>query len=285
MPTRSGNPRTVRALPALAIAFLVGLVRRELHEGRALELENERLSAEVESTVRELRASRTRILASADEERRRIERDLHDGAQQRLVALRIQLRLMEELLEADPERVARKLHSLGDDVNDTIDSIRSLARGVYPSLLAERGLGEALTAAARYAPIATRVHADGVGRHSREVESAVYFCCLEALQNASKHARGGGSVTISLANEAGPTLGFEVRDDGAGFDPAKVCAGAGLTNMHDRLAAVGGELAINSTPGLGTVIAGLAPVDQVAPAGALLRRPRGTSGRCTPRPR
>jgi signal transduction histidine kinase len=222
-------------------------------------LRNQRLTLEVESSLREVQKSRARILATADRERRRIERDLHDGAQQRLVALRIQLELAEELMERDPKEGIKKLHALGEEVGETLDEIRALARGVYPSLLGERGLAEALHAAALRAPTPTRVDHDGVGRYPQDVESAVYFCCLEAMQNASKHASEAHSVTITL--EQDDELRFEIRDDGDGFDEAAAQLGAGLTNMHDRLAAVAGEVAIRSAPGRGTVVTGHVPLN------------------------
>ena len=157
-------------------------------------LKNQRLTATVESSLSQVRESRARIQASADQERRRIERDLHDGAQQRLVALRVQLELTEELIAKDPKQGVEKLHALGEEVDATLDEIRDLARGVYPSLLEDRGLGEALRAAALQTPIAATVEPDGIGRYSQEVESAVYFCCREALQNAyvpGERRRGG----------------------------------------------------------------------------------------------
>ena len=217
-------------------------------------LENHRLTARIEASLRQTRESRARILVNADAERRQIEQNLHDGAQQRLVALRVQLELTEELLQQDPERGLAKLHTLGPSVEETIDEIRSLARGVYPSLLADRGLAEALRAAAQTGPIHAVVQPDGVGRYSSEVESAVYFCCLEALQNAYKHAEGAKTISISLAN--GDSLRFEVSDDGVGFDVGATPAGAGLTSMRDRLAAIGGEVTVSSSSGGGTVVSG-----------------------------
>jgi signal transduction histidine kinase len=214
-------------------------------------LENQRLVAEA-----------ARILATADRERRQIERDLHDGAQQRLVALRIRMELTEELVRQDPDAGLQKLRALGTEVEATLEEIRSLARGVYPALLAEQGLAEALRAAALRAPIRAVVEPNGIGRHAQEVESAVYFCCLEALQNASKHARGASLITISLIEDG--ALRFEVRDDGSGFDAATQRPGAGLINMRDRLAAIGGDLTISSAPGGGAVVKGSVPI---TPAG------------------
>ncbi len=147
---------------------------------------------------------------------------------------------------------------LGDEVTDTLDEIRSIARGVYPSLLAERGLPEALHAAALRAPTDTHVSPDGVGRYPQALESAVYFCCLEALQNAAKHAPGASRVTITLRED--DRLCFEVTDDGEGFDVRASADGMGLTNMRDRLEAVGGALVIRSEPGRGSVISGTVPL-------------------------
>jgi signal transduction histidine kinase len=153
-----------------------------------------------------------------------------------------------------------KLHALGEEVGETLDEIRALARGVFPSLLAERGLAEAVAAAALRTPISTSVEPDGIGRYSQEVESAVYFCCLEAMQNASKHARGAHAITVSLKQDR--ALRFQVRDDGAGFGDA-ASPGSGLTNMRDRLTAVGGELSIRSSAG-GTVVTGNVPLGEAA---------------------
>jgi signal transduction histidine kinase len=220
-------------------------------------VKNQRLAVTVESSLREVRDSRARIQASADHERQRIERDLHDGAQQRLVALRVQLELVEELLERDLEQGVRKLHALGEEVGATLDEIRALAHGVYPSLLEDRGLAEALRAAALRSPIAASVEPNGIGRYSQQVESAVYFCCLEALQNASKHARGARAIAISLREDE--ALRFQVRDDGAGFDDSSPTHGKGLTNMRDRMVAIGGGLSIRSS-GTGTVVTGSVPL-------------------------
>ena len=220
--------------------------------------ENRRLLARDQASTREVHESRSRILASANQERQRIERDLHDGAQQQLVALRIHLELIGETLDSDPARAREKLHALGDEVEGTLDSIRSLARGVYPALLEDRGLVEALRSVTRGMPIHASVNPDGSGRYTPEVEAAVYFCCLEAVQNASKHAAGARHITISLTQ--GERLGFEVRDDGGGFDTTVSASGAGLVNMRDRLAALGGELTLTSAPGEGTAVTGSLPV-------------------------
>jgi signal transduction histidine kinase len=219
--------------------------------------DNRRLAARVESSLTELRESRARILAAADEERRRIERDLHDGGQQRLVALRIRLELAEEMMRQDPARAGRMLHRLGDDVDAALDELRSLAAGVYPSLLAARGLPDAIRTAALQSPLPTTVVVDGADRYPSEIETAAYFCCVEALQNVAKHAPAANTVVIALSRNG--DLRFEVRDDGPGFSVDEA-PGAGLVNMRDRIAAVGGELEIRSRPGAGTTVVATIPV-------------------------
>jgi signal transduction histidine kinase len=222
--------------------------------------DNRRLAARVESSLAELRASRARILAAADEERRRIERDLHDGGQQRLVALRIRLELAEELMKQDPGRARDMLHRLGGEIDAALDELRSLAAGVYPSLLAARGLPDALRTAALQSPVPTSVQVEGSDRYSSEVETAAYFCCIEALQNVAKHAPEASAVVISLSRNG--DLRFEVQDDGPGF-LVEGTSGDGLVNMRDRISAVGGDLEIRSTPGTGTLVVGTIPVGAV----------------------
>jgi signal transduction histidine kinase len=221
-------------------------------------LDNHRLSAQTSSLLREVRESRARIQAAADEERRRIERDLHDGAQQRLVALRIKLELAAERTGGGEGERAVALRGLGGDVEEALDEIRSLARGIYPSPLADRGLVEGLRAAALRNALPTTVLAAGVQRYSREVESAAYFCCLEALQNAAKHAQDASAAVIDLYDNG--ALRVEIRDDGAGFDPHAVAGGLGFTSMRDRVAAVGGEIDITSSPGRGTCVTASIPL-------------------------
>ena len=206
----------------------------------------------------ELQASRARIVAAADAERRRIERDLHDGAQQYLVAIAVKARLIQQLARTDPAGGAALTQDLVRDVESALDELRTLAQGIYPPLLSSGGLVEALAAASRRTPIPVRLETDAVGRYQPELEAAVYYCCLEALQNASKHAGDGTSASVRLWVEAG-NLRFEVDDDGAGFDPAGGAAGAGLTNMRDRIGAVGGTLRIESARGAGTHVHGAVP--------------------------
>jgi signal transduction histidine kinase len=220
--------------------------------------DNYRLAARVQSSLHDLRASQARILGAADDERRRIERDLHDGGQQRLVALRIRLELAEEVMGQDPVRARTLLHRLGLEVDIAIDELRSLAAGVYPSLLAARGLSDAIRSAALQSPIPARVAVDGTDRYPEEIEIAAYFCCVEALQNVAKHAIDASSVSVSLRRNG--DLRFEVRDDGEGFEVDDAGEGQGLMNMRDRMAAVGGELDIRSSPGAGTEVVGTIPV-------------------------
>jgi PAS domain S-box-containing protein len=256
--------------PALAEAP----VMTEVAQGYAqMALQNQRLETELRSSLSELQASRSRIMSAADEERRRIERDLHDGAQQRLLALTIQLELAGELVESDPGKGAARLRELVKDANEAMADIRSLAHGLYPSLLVERGLVGALSEAAAACPLPTTVTTRAVGRYAPEIEGAVYFCCLEALQNAAKHAEGASSAAITIWQEEG--VHFEVLDDGAGLPEGYTGHGAGLTNMRDRLGAMGGTLAIESNPGRGTRVKGAVPVRPVElapPIDNLLRR-------------
>ncbi len=195
----------------------------------------------------------------ADEQRRKIERDLHDGAQQRLVALQIKLALLADQLE-DEESVAAadRVHSLEHEITETLDEVRGFGRGLYPPLLADRGLADALHAVARRAPLPTTIDVRLPHRYPREVESAVYFACLEALQNVSKHAEGATSVSIAISGNG--RLRFDVRDNGHGFDPDAPSGGSGLTHMRDRVGAVGGEVAITSERGRGTTVTGIVPL-------------------------
>jgi signal transduction histidine kinase len=191
----------------------------------------------------------------ADAERRRIERNLHDGAQQHLVALAVKLRLARQLADSDGDASKSLLEELGKDLQDAVQELRDLAHGIYPPLLMDRGLGEALRAAAGRAALPTEVFAEGIGRYTPEIEAAVYFCCLEAMQNAGKHAGDDASITVTVRENEG-ALQFEVADDGAGFEPGRGPSGAGFVNMGDRLGAIGGSLRVESAPGLGTRVTG-----------------------------
>jgi signal transduction histidine kinase len=207
----------------------------------------------------ELRESRARIVASGDAERRRVERNLHDGAQQHLVALAINLRLTRDIVAEDPEGAGEMLGQLAEDVQTTIKELRELAHGIYPPLLADNGLGDALRAAASRSPLSVRVAvADEVGRYPAEVEAAIYFACLESLQNAAKHAQGA-TVDLRLWTESGGLL-FSVADDGPGYDAAVARRGHGYVNMADRLGAIGGTVRWDSTPGHGSSVSGSVPL-------------------------
>jgi signal transduction histidine kinase len=196
-----------------------------------------------------LQVSMSRLVEAGDAERRRIQRDLHDSAQQRLVALRVHLGLAAESLGDRPETAV--VQRLGSEVDAALDELRSVAHGLYPPVLARRGVPDALRAAARGSPVPVRIADDGFGRQSAAVENTIYFCCLEALQNAGKHAGQHATVDVRLVSTDGE-LRFTIADDGAGFDPATVVDGAGLSNIADRVAAAGGTVRIDSAPGLGT---------------------------------
>jgi len=230
-----------------------------------LVLKNVGLTAELLARLEDLRASRQRLVAAQDEERRRLERNLHDGAQQNLVALKVKLGLAEMFVEKDPARAKQTLAELKVDTDEALETLRDLARGIYPPLLADRGLVAALESQARKATVPVQVDADGVGRYPQEVEAAVYFCVLEALQNVQKYAAAQRAVVKLDGSEGGLT--FEVTDDGQGFDGASVKRGAGLTNMTDRIDALGGRLEVSSTPERGTRVHGTLPaLVAVAPA-------------------
>ena len=235
----------------------------DLAHQAGLVLKNVGLTADLQARLEDLRASRQRLVAAQDDERRRLERNLHDGAQQHLVALKVKLGLAERLLAQDPARAKAAISELKGDADEALETLRDLARGIYPPLLAERGLAAALESQARKATIPVRVQADGLRRYPQEAEAAVYFCCLEALQNVQKYA-GAESAAIILADAEGE-LRFEVQDDGAGFDPATTPRGSGLQNIEDRLNALGGTLAVSSRPGHGASVAGMIPVGQGVP--------------------
>ncbi len=230
----------------------------DLAHQAGLVLKNVGLSADLQARLDELRASRQRLVHAQDLERRRLERNLHDGAQQHLVALKVKLGLAEMLIGRDPAKAAVTLEQLKGDADDALETLRDLARGIYPPLLADKGLVVALELQARKAAVPVHIQADRVERYPQEVEATVYFCVLEALQNVQKYAQAT-AVVVRLCHDE-ETLTFVVEDDGAGFDLATVRKGAGLTNLADRLDALGGSLNVVSTLHVGTTLTGSVPV-------------------------
>jgi signal transduction histidine kinase len=209
--------------------------------------------------IDDLKASRVRLVAAQNEERRRIERNIHDGAQQQLVALAVKLRLTDTMVGRDEARVHDLLAELQSDTTQTLEDLRDLARGIYPPLLADKGLAAALESQVRKASVLVTLETDGVGRYPQEAEAAVYFSCLEALQNVAKYAEAS-AATVRLAQTNG-SLVFEVVDDGVGFDPEAAERGSGLQGIADRLAALGGTLDVRSAPGAGATLTGTIPVE------------------------
>ena len=241
---------------------------RHLASQAGLVLRNAALTAQLQATIDELRASRRRLVEAQDAERRKIERNLHDGAQQQLIALTIHLALLEESA-GDP--AARELAAaVKDGVRAALDDLRDLARGIYPPLLADQGLVPALQAQARKAALPVQIDADGIRRYPQDTEAAVYFCTLEALQNVAKYAHAS-RATVRLSCSDG-SLEFTVTDDGTGFDTTTIPPGTGLQGMADRLAALGGALHIRSRPGEGTILTGELPLTA---SGQGLRRLQG----------
>ena len=215
---------------------------------------------ELGQEVANLRAALSRVVATADAERRRIERDLHDGAQQHIVALIVGLQLARQLLDSDPAAARPLLDEMAGDAREALDRVRELAAGIYPPLLIDRGLAEALAAAASAAAVPAYVESEGLGlRFDPEVEATVYFCVREALDNAAAHAGTDTRVTIRVQADA-DRMAFEVVDDGVGFDPVAIEWGAGLHTLADRLGAQGGLLEIETAPGGGVRIAGRIPL-------------------------
>jgi signal transduction histidine kinase len=237
-----------------------------------LVLRNLRLTAELQATIDDLKASRRRLVRAQDEERHRIERNLHDGAQQQLVALSMLLRLLDDSAE-DPGEVKQLADQLKDGLRAALEDLRALARGIYPPLLAEQGLRAALRGHADRVPVPVLIEADGIGRYGRDTEATAYFCILEALQNVAKYARAS-RATVELGCPDGH-LEFTIADDGVGFDAATTTTGTGLQGMADRLAAAGGSLRFRSAPGTGTIIYGRLPVLGSLRSGRALAGPAG----------
>jgi signal transduction histidine kinase/SAM-dependent methyltransferase len=241
--------------------------RHRIIEAQRAELAdlNATLEARVDEQLVEIQQSRKRLVAAQDDERRRLERDLHDGAQQQLVALKLRLALASAAAGELSAELGDQLAELGREAGETVEALRHLAHGIYPPLLASSGLVPALRQQAGKLPLDVSIEPGDLARFDAEVEAAVYFCCLEALQNVAKHA-GASHVAITLDHEAGRgRLRFTVRDDGAGFDPAALQRGHGLTNLSDRVEALGGHLTIESSPGEGTAVVGVVPVAVDAP--------------------
>ena len=238
-----------------------------LAEQAGLVLANARLTADLEARLMQiaqqagdLRSSRQRIVAAQDEERRRLERNIHDGAQQHLVALAVKLRLAKTALQKDPEHGRRMLGEISGEVDAALDTLRSLALGIYPPLLEEQGIAAALAAQYLRSSLPVRMESDGIGRYPIELEAAVYFCTLEALQNAAKYARAS-AITIAF-REQGWALEFSVTDDGVGFDPGSNGTGTGIQGIRDRISVFGGDAEIESSPGRGTIVRGRVPVSE-----------------------
>jgi signal transduction histidine kinase len=236
-----------------------------------------RLQADLQHSAEDLAASRRRLLTAQSDARQRLERDIHDGAQQNLVALRVKIGLAKRLAEDEGATdVATLLDDLAGDAVDAIDSLRSLARGVYPPLLEAEGLTAAITAQVRQASVPVTVAHDDLARHDRDIESTVYFCVLEALANAVKYAHAD-HIEVELRQTA-DELRFRVTDDGQGFDLAATTTGTGLMGLSDRLDAVDGTLVVRSQPGQGTTIEGSVPRQDASSDVAEAQRDTSTSG-------
>jgi len=278
---RAGDARVVPAIHAGELTGVLVLERRadavpfspdddrilvDLGRRVGVVLHNRQLDSALRATLADLRrsnqdlaASRSRLVAAADAERRRLERDLHDGAQQNLLALAVNLRRARDALADDPEATAVLLDQLTGDVRTTIQELRDLAHGIYPPLLLESGLGAALKGAAARTPTRVTVDAALDRRYPPEIEAAVYFSCLEALQNVTKHAPGS-PATVRLWSD-GALLRFEVTDEGEGFDGEAVTTGLGLQSIRDRLGAVGGTVEWRAGDVRGTRVLGAAPAE------------------------
>ncbi len=247
---------------------LLGAITLRLHANDPMDPTKERLVNGLASQaglalrnvrlVQDLRSSRRRIVSAQDERAKRLERDIHDGAQQQLVALAVKIRLADSIIDRDAAAAHGLLAQLQSEANDALENLRDLARGIYPPLLADKGLPAALEGQARKSPVPVMFDANGVGRYTPEIEAAVYFCSLEALNNVAKYA-SASRVEVRLAHGDGH-LTFEVRDDGAGFDTATAARGTGLQGMADRVEAIGGSLSVVSAPGAGTTVSGRVPV-------------------------
>ena len=272
---RSGSDQDLPAFPDRERAFpvrhggeLLGAISVVTPVTEPLGPDRERLVSDVAAQtglvlrnvrlIEDLRESRRRIVAAQDLRAKALERNIHDGAQQQLVALAVKQRLAETMVDRDPTKAKSMLADIQAETHDALENLRDLARGIYPPLLADQGLAAALQAQGRKSVVPVDVHADGIGRCSQEVESAVYFSCLEAMQNVTKYAHAS-HVTIDL-EEVGASLRFSVVDDGVGFDVDATSYGTGLQGMADRLDAISGSLEVRSARGGGTTIEGMVPL-------------------------
>ena len=276
---------TERSLPLARFGRVIANLRTDFLQRRLLEAQRAELAAhnaqlgsalaasveQLRRQAAELQASRTRIVAAADCERRRIERNLHDGAQQRLTALAIKLSLACELAESHDDQVREVLAELCTDAREAADELRCLAHGIYPPVLADSGLPAALSTIARRATLPIQVHVTPLGRYPAEIEAAVYFCCLEAIQNACKHAGDRARLDVRVWAD-GAALAFDVSDDGQGFQASQRSLGAGFVNMQDRLCALGGSLRVESAPEQGTRVSGTVPAVPAAHPGVAVPR-------------
>jgi signal transduction histidine kinase len=268
-------PGSDTSVPVVHHGELLGAISVTMPKDEPLRPAGQQLVADVASQaglvlanaglIEDLRASRQRLVGAQDEARRRLERNLHDGAQQDLVALAIKAQLADVTVDQDPAQAKQILGELKADAAGALENLRDLARGIYPPLLADLGLAAALNAQARKSPVPVTVEADEIGRFPQQTEAAVYFCCLEALQNTAKYAHAT-HARICLQTQT-ETLRFTVSDDGTGYDTSHTPLGAGQRNMADRLAALGGRLQVRSVPGRGTTITGHLPAPSCGPAG------------------
>jgi signal transduction histidine kinase len=259
MPVLAGADLSV---PVVYQGELLGAISIRMPKGEPLRPAGEQLVADVASQaglvlsnaglIGDLRASRQRLVTAQDEERRRIERNIHDGAQQDLVAMAIKLQLAGSTVDEDPAEAKEMIGELQTDAAGALENLRDLARGIYPPLLADLGLAAALSAQASKSPVPVTVEADGIGRFGQDAEAALYFCCLEALQNIAKYAHATNARICLQAHNG--TLRCIVSDDGAGYDARHTPLGSGQRNMADRLAALGGRLEVRSVPRQGTTI-------------------------------
>jgi signal transduction histidine kinase len=256
------------SVPVLHQDVLLGAISIRMPKDEPLRPAGQQLVADVASQaglvlsnaglIEDLRASRQRLVTAQDEARRRLERNIHDGAQQDLVALAIKLKLAGITVAGDPAQAEEIFGELQADAAGALANLRDLARGIYPPLLADLGLAAALNAQASKSAVPVTVEADRIGRFGQDTEAAVYFCCLEALQNIAKYAHAS-QARICLQAQNG-TLCFAVSDNGTGYDARRTPLGSGQRNMADRLAALGGRVEVRSAPSQGTTITGHLPI-------------------------